>query len=378
MLDTVIRNGHVLDIKNGIDEVADIGISGRSIKTVGDLSACEAGQSIDASGCYVVPGLIDFHAHAFYGISDFSMPAELALIPHGVTSMVDAGSAGTANFEGFYRDIVCRSILTIKSFIHITSLGQMTHRLNENCNPDLFDIERMKELCQKYKDQIIGIKLRQSRDIVGEYGLECLEKTIKLAGEVGLRVSVHITDSPGEVEDTLRMLRPGDIFCHVFHEKGKTILGEDGMVLPAVWEARKRGVLFELGHGSRNFSLKVAGQAIREGFLPDIVSSDLSLLSMNRPPAYSFTHIMTELLNLGMTFPEIIRRCTLEPAKLMKEAQAGELGAGVPADLAVFRIEKRDVVLNDSFGNTAYGKQMIKPELTVKEGVVLHRQYDFI
>ena len=378
MLDTIIRNGHVLDIKNDIDQVMDIGIKGRAIAAAGNLSEYQCAQSIDASGCYVVPGLIDFHAHAFYGISDFSMPAELALIPHGVTAMVDAGSAGTSNFEGFYRDVVCRSILTMKSFIHITSLGQMTHRFNENCNPDLFDVDRMRELCHKYRDNIIGIKLRQGKDIVGGYGLKCLEKTIKVAEEVGLRISVHATDSPGETADTLGMLRPGDIYCHVFHEKGKTVLGNDEKVLPAVWEARKRGILFELGHGSRNFSIKVARQAIGEGFYPDIVSSDLRLLSMNRFPAYSFTQSMTELLNLGRGFPEIIRRCTVVPAKLMKEPQMGGLGIDAPADIAIFRIEDRNVEMKDSYGNTAYGLQMIKPELTVKEGVILHRQYDFI
>lgn len=377
-MDTVIRNGYVLDIKNGISHVADIGIKGRYIAAVGNLSDCQAAQVVDASGCYAVPGLIDFHAHAFYGISDFSMPAELALIPHGVTSMVDAGSAGTANFDGFYRDVVCRSLLSIKSFIHITGAGQMSHRFHEDCNPALFDEQKMVELCHRYRDNIIGIKLRQSRDIVGDYGLDCLEKTLKIAEKVGLRVSVHATDSPGEVEDTLRMLRPGDIFCHVFHEKGKTILGEDGNLRPAVWEARKRGVLFELGHGSRNFSIKVARKAISEGFLPDIVSSDLSLLSMNRHPTYSFTHIMTELLNLGMDFSEIIKRCTVVPAELMKSPQAGELGVGVPADIAVIRIEDRRVELTDSYGNMASGSCMVKPELTVKDGMILHRQYDFI
>ena len=377
-MDIVIRNGHVLDVKNGVDKITDIGIRGRYIAEIGDLSAVPCTETIDASGCYVVPGLIDFHAHAFYGISDFSMPADLALIPQGVTAMVDAGSAGTSNFEGFYRDVVCRSILTIKSFIHITSLGQMTHRFHEDCNPKLFDMDRMKELCAKYHDNIIGIKLRQSKDIVGEHGLCCLEKTLKTAEEVGLRVSVHATDSPGEVEDTLRMLRPGDIFCHVFHDKGNTILGDNGKVLPAVWEAAKRGVLFELGHGSRNFSIRVARQAISEGFLPDIISSDLSLLSLNRSPSYSFTHIMTELLNLGMDLPDMIKRCTILPAKLMKEQHMGELGIGVPADIAVFRIEDRNVNLKDSYGTAITGNQIIKPELTLKEGVILHRQYDFI
>ena len=378
MVQLLIKNGMLLDPSCGLRVQQDIAVQSGRITAVGNLLDESAEQVIDASGCYVTPGLIDFHAHAAYGISDFSMPADVIQIPNGVTSMVDAGSAGTADFEGFYRHNVVNSVLTIKSFLHVTATGQLTHCVNENPNPELFDRNRLLMLCEKYKGQIIGLKLRQSRDIVGDLGLRPLEETIKLADEVGLRVSVHATDSPGEVRDTLRLLRPGDIFCHMFHLKGKTILDAEDVVLPEVWEARKRGVLFELGHGAFNFSGKIATAAIQQGFLPDIVSSDLSLLSAYKAPTYSFSYILSELLNLGISFEEILRRCTQIPAALMNLEHDGFLKEGKIADLAILQITDHEIHYVDRYQNHYEGSKLIKTKATVKGGCMVYRAPDFL
>ena len=220
MFDLIIRNGHLMDPRCNLDKQADIGIKGRHIVDIGNLEGKECLQSVDAKGCLVVPGLIDFHAHAAYGISDFSMPADLVQIPSGVTSMVDAGSTGVTDFEAFYHRNIITSIMTVKSFLHVASEGQRTHLKYENPDPARYDLEKIKMLCETYKDNIIGLKLRQSRDIVGELGLKPLEGALLLGEEVGLRLSVHATDSPGDIRDTLSLLRPGDIFCHMYHQKG--------------------------------------------------------------------------------------------------------------------------------------------------------------
>lgn len=378
MFDIVIKNGHVLDTKRNLNAVMDIGINGRRISAIGNLQDCPSTQVIDASGCYVTPGIIDFHAHVFYRTSDFGMPADIALLPHGVTTVVDAGSSGASDFESFYCNYVQQSILTMKSFLHIASIGQLTQAYPENPDPKLYDLGRIKAVCEKYKDTIIGIKLRQSKNIVKELGLSCLQETIKIADAVGLRISVHASDSPGQVQETLDMLRPGDIFCHVFHQMGNTILDENGSILPEVWKARERGVLFEIAHGSMQFSGKIAKAAFQQGFLPDIVSSDLSLLSMYREPTYSFTYIMTELLNLGMPFQDIIKRCTEIPDNLLHMPSDGFIKESGIADLAVFRIHNRQMEFKDRYQNTFTGNQIIKPELTLKNGIIVHRAYDFL
>lgn len=377
MFDLIIRNGVLTDPRSGMKQKGDLAVKGRRIAAVGNLDNQDAARAIDASGCYVTPGLIDFHAHAAYGISDFSMPADVVQIPNGVTSMVDAGSTGAADFEGFYRHNIANSVMTIKSFINVATTGQLTHQINENPDPVLFDKERIGMLADKYKGQIIGLKLRQSQDIVGELGLKPLEGTVALGEELGLRVSVHITNSPGEVRETLERMRPGDLFCHMYHQKGKTILDESGRVLPEVWEARERGVLFELGHGAFNFSGKVAKAAIEQGFLPDVISSDLSMLSAFKAPTYSFTYILSELLNLGVSFEDILARCTDVPARLMGIEHDGFLKEGRVADIAILRIVEHSVHYHDRYDNLYEGNRLIKVEATIKEGVQLYRAYDF-
>ena len=378
MFDLIIRGGILLDPRSGLKQTGDLAVKGRHIAAVGDLTDQDSVRSIDARGCYVTPGLVDFHAHAAYGISDFALPADLVQIPNGVTSMVDAGSTGAADFEAFYRHNVVNSIMTIKSFLNVATIGQLTHQINENPDPAMFDIERIEMLAEKYKDQIIGLKLRQSKNIVGDLGLKPLEGSVVLGERLGLRLSVHITDSPGEVSETLDRLRPGDIFCHMYHQKGNTILDDNGKVLPEVWEARKKGVLFELGHGAFNFSGKIAKAAIDQGFLPDIISSDLSMLSVFKAPTYSFTYILSELLNLGMSFEDILKRCTDVPARLMGIDHDGFLKAGRLADIAILRIVEHPVHYHDRYDNLYEGEHLIKVESTIKEGTQLYRAYDFL
>ncbi len=377
MLDLKIKNGTVFDPGAGWKRNCDIGIAGGRITETGALDQEEAAREIDASGCLITPGLIDFHAHAAYGVSDFAMPADLIQIPNGVTSMTDAGSTGAANFEAFYRHNVVSSVLTIKSMLNVSSMGQVTHRFNENLEPENFDRDRIAMLCEKYKDQIIGLKLRQSRDIVGDLGLRPLEESVRLGDELGLRLSVHITDSPGEVKDTLDRMRPGDLFCHMFHQKGKTILDENGKVLPEIHEAREKGILFELGHGAFNFSGVVAKHAIDQGFLPDVISSDLSMLSACKAPTFGFGYIISELLNLGMTFEDILYRCTTVPAGLMGIRNTGFFDKGERADIAIMRIIDHPVHYQDRYGNRYEGTKLIKNEATIKDGIVLYRAFDF-
>lgn len=377
MLDLIIKNGRLLDPRSSLNKEGDLGIKGRKIAAAGELSGREALHVIDAKGCYVTPGLIDFHAHAAYGLSDFSMPADVVQLPNGVTSMVDAGSAGASDFEAFYRHNITASVLTIKSLLNVASIGQLSHRINENPDPALFEREKIQMLAEKYRGQIIGLKLRQSRDIVGKLGLKPLEGSVKLGEELGLRLSVHITDSPGEVCETLERLRPGDIFCHMYHQKGNTILDERGKILPELWKARERGVLFELGHGAFNFSGKVAKAAIEQGFLPDIISSDLSLLSAFKAPTYSFSYIISELLNLGMKFEDIVARCTDIPGRLMGIEHDGFLKVGRIADLAILRIVDHPVHYHDRYDNLYEGDRLIKVEATIKEGMQVYRAYDF-
>jgi predicted amidohydrolase len=231
--------------------------------------------------------------------------------------------------------------------------------------------------CEKYKDNIVALKLRQSKNIVKELGLRPLKAATEIARAAGLRLVVHVTDSPGTIQETADLLSPGDVFCHLCHNTGTTILDERGKIRPEVFEMQERGILLDMAHGSRNFSLKIARRAISEGLLPDIISSDLSAFSMNRWPAFGFTYILSELLALGMSFPDLIKRCTQDAAKLINRSGTGFIQENAVADIAIFRIVEQDIEFVDVYGDSQRGKAFVKCEMTFKNGIPMFRQFDF-
>lgn len=378
MYDLLIQNALLLDAATNRFQPGALAVAAGKIAALGRVAPAEAAVCVDANQAFATPGFIDFHAHVHHRGHEFSMPAELAEFPSGVTTVVDAGSVGVGGYEGFYRHTVCASMMRIKAFLHVSGIGQMKNPALENCDPALFDAPAIQRLCRRHADTIIGLKVKQNRAAVREHGFAPLRRAVEIAGDCGLRVSVHASDPPGDIALLLALLRPGDIFCHMYHGQGSGILDANGEVRPEALEARARGVLFEVAHGSMQFSCAVARRAIGRGFLPDILSSDLSLLSWNKPPAYSFSHVASVLLNLGMTLEDVCRCCIAAPAALLGEAGVGRLEVGAPADLAVWRVAERPFRYLDRHGDGFDGDRLIKTEMTVRAGTVVYRAFDFI
>lgn len=384
MLDILIKNGMVVDPLTGRISIRDVGIRQGRIADLAKEPETEAGglpactDMVDATGCYVTPGIIDFHAHLYTDGTERGVYVDSTCFPNGVTTAVDAGSAGVANFPLFYQTIVASSKVRVLSDLNLCSLGLGTVSYPENIDPATVDVEKIKYYYHKYRDNIKGLKLRQTRNISGEFGLEPLKLLRKLADELGAYIVVHVTDSPGEVKETLELLKEGDIFCHVFHGKGKTILDEKGKILPEVWEARQRGVLFDAAHGGNQFSNRVAREAIDQGFLPDFITSDISLKTMYRPPLYHMGMVMSKFLNLGIDMEHLLPIVTSAPAgKLGLEGEIGTLCPGACADIAILKILKKDVGFGDSHGEMLHGDKLIKTQMTIREGVTVFRQVDF-
>lgn len=378
MLDILIKNGIVTDGAAGNSRMGDLGIRAGRIVDLSREKDLESVEVVDASGCYVVPGIIDFHAHLYTDGTERGVYVDSTYFPSGVTTAVDGGSAGVANFPLFYQTVAASSKVRVLSDLNLCSLGLGTVSYPENIDPETVDVEKIKYCYRKYGDNIQALKLRQTRNISREFGLEPLRLMRKIADELGAYIVVHVTDSPGEVRETLELLREGDVFCHVFHGKGKTILDDRGKVLPEVWEARRRGVLFDAAHGGNQFSHRVALAALEQGFLPDFITSDISLKTMYRSPLYSMGMVMSKFLNMGIGMERLIATVTRVPAeKLGLGGQIGTLAPGACADVAVLKVISKEVAFCDSHGVRMQGNKLIKTQMTIREGVPVFRQIDF-
>lgn len=376
-IDMLIKNGRVVDPYQNLDRIQDVLVLNGKIIPSPAGEVVEAAQEIDAAGCIVTPGLIDFHNHIFGGGSDLCISADAALLPSGVTAGVDAGSAGSANYELFLANMLMQKI-RFKSFLHVCPTGLGTTQFHEVLKPEAWDKHKIIALFEKYKDFLIGLKIRTSKSIVGSLGLGPVQKTIEIANEIGCPVCVHTTEGPTPVEDLLAMLRPGDIFCHVFHGTGETVL-KDGKLKEGVKEARERGIIFDAANGSNHFAFATAEAALAEGFFPDVISTDLTVKTLFKPPVYSLPYTLAKYLALGCNLSDVISAATHVPARLMEmEGKIGTLAYGAYADIAIFKLAEQKVTFVDTFKQTRQGNKMLLPQMTVVNGQILFRQLDFL
>lgn len=370
--DILIKNGLVIDPFQGTKQVQAVAIKGQKIIAAQD--DMEANQVIDAAGCIVSPGLIDFHGHFSDFTSDLGANAEMICFPTGVTTIVDGGTTGAATYLGF-RSRTMASKLHTFALLHINPSGISTIAYHETQDPRYCDAGKMKDYMDAYRDQLIGLKVRLSRELVGDMGLEPLRYLRNLADEIGCPVGVHTSNPPCSVEELLCYFRPGDMFFHVFQGRGTTIIGEDGHVLPAVWEAQKNGVLFDAANGKNHFAFKTAEAALADGFLPDIISTDMSALNaFSRDRVFSLPFVMSKYLMLGLDVEKILRCVVLNPARaLSMERELGSLLPGTTADIAIHRVISCRTRFEDTLGEERFGEQVFRTEMTICKGVIVFR-----
>lgn len=373
-----------MDPYTAVDEIKDVVIQNtRIIDPQGEMVECD--HVIDATGCIVTPGLVDFHTHIFYEGSGTCIRPDF-MISQGTTAAVDAGSAGTVTYESFYKSVIAQSAVRIKSFLTTYSGGQLDFKLCEDFNPDLINFTRMERVIDQYRDNILGLKIRISKGVVPEdKGLEYLKRVVELAEELdaklgtALRVCVHTTNSPIAAGELADCLRPGDIFCHCFQGTGNTIVTEDGQIAPRILEARKRGVIFDAANGRGNFSLETARRALKAGFAPDIISTDLTLDKFNIPPyAKNLLTVMAKYMTLGMDFMDVLKAVTAVPAGIMgMEGRIGTLKPGAYADLVILRQKHINFVQKDVRNEELACDTLLVPQLTMCAGEINFCQTDF-
>lgn len=374
-LDFYIKNGHVLDPYTKKDEICDIGIIGNKIVDVPDYFECD--KVIDAEGCFVFPGLIDFHTHIFHSGSNVSVRPDY-LLSTGVTSTVDAGTAGPVNFESFYLNEISNSQIRIKSFLNVWGCGQLDFNIIENFDSTQFNANKIKKIVEKYKENILGLKIRMSEGVAKDK--EALDFTIKLAEELNISVCVHVSKPLYLLSEMVGQLRKGDIFCHVYQNVGKdNIFDNEGEIKKEILEARKRGVIFDAANGKMNFNIEICKNAIKKNFLPDIISSDwLSDKYNYSAHAKSLTYILAKYLELGIPLMEVMEKVTSNPAKLMNmQDKIGTLKEGAYADIAIFKIINKEVKHLDFDNNEFTTNKLFVPQMVFSNGEIAFCQADF-
>ncbi|MDY2984993.1 MAG: amidohydrolase family protein [Synergistes jonesii] len=375
-VDILIKNGHVVDPSQNIDKQTNLSIKNGKIYEVGDCSSAESKLTFDADGMFIVPGFIDFHSHIYKSASDFCAAPDSFSFACGTTTMVDAGSAGTANYEGF-RTYASTQLTRIKSLLNVCPTGLGTLKYHENVDPKIWDRQKIKSIYDAHRDNFIGLKIRQSAYVVNNMGLAPLEEAIKLSKEVDCRVVVHVTDPPCEQYKIADMLRKDDVFCHVFQGTGKTVI-ENGKVHPCIKAARERGVLFDASNGMGHFNFEVAEKALSDGFLPDILSTDITVNSLYKDYVVALPHLMSKYLYLGVSLYDTVKMVTQNPAKAMyMQDKIGTLKAGAEADVVIFQLKEMNVSFKDTQGNIRTGSKMIVPKMTLQGGEIRFRSFDY-
>lgn len=365
--DLLLKGGQVIDSKNNLSARRDVAIAQGKIAAIAPfIPAAKAYKVIDVTGCYVTPGLIDIHAH-FFGTPATGLHPDSHTLRSGVTTAIDAGGSGWRSFPQFKETVIARATTRVLAWLNIVG-GGMAGRAGEQDANDM-NPTKAAETARQYRDLIVGFKTAHYD------GPEwtAVERAVEAGTLAGLPVMVDFGTFRSErpfQELVLKKLRPGDIYTHLFLAP-VPLLNEQNRVLPYLFEAQRRGVLFDVGHGQGSFLFRQAVPAVRQGFLPDTISTDLHLGGMNAGMK-DLLNVMSKLLNIGMTLEDVIRRATWHPARAIHREELGHLSVGAPADIAVLRVEKGDFGFVDVYKARMKGTRRLVCELTLRDGLVVY------
>lgn len=369
--DLLLKGGHVIDPKNKIDGRMDVAIAGGKIARVAaEIPASSAKKVADVRGLYVTPGLLDIHVHVYAGTGLAAITGDSSVYPDGfsfrsgVTTMVDAGSSGWRNFEDFQQRVIARAQTRVLALLNICGVGMAPKGEND---PADMDADAAASMARKHPEVIVGFKVAHypRADWLD------VDRAVKAGSATGLPVMVDFgmvggdRNLPKLLEEKLR---PGDIYTHCFSGRRAELLPE-GTLNPAMAAGRRRGVLFDVGHGGGSFYWFVAAPAFREKFYPDTVSTDLHTGSMNAGMK-DLTNVMSKILNLGAPLPEVIRMVTWAAAQAIRRPQLGHLDTGAEADVTVLKVESGRFGFLDAAGALNPGGRRFVAEMTIRAGTV--------
>jgi dihydroorotase len=371
--DLLIKGGRVIDPAQALSDERDVAVAGGKIARLDrDIPAREARQVLDARGKIVAPGLIDVHVHVYDGVAPLGIPADPNCIAKGVTTVLDAGSAGAHTFPGLRKYVINVVETRVFAALNISVVGQSTLS-EDNENGELLDLRYADprlaiRTIERNRDVILGVKVRLSRNIAGDHDLAALRLAREAADAVRMPVMAHIGSTHSPLKDILALLSKGDVITHSFHGRDNGILDGRGRVLPEVRAAVERGVHLDVGHGRASFSFDVAEKALRQELLPGTISSDVHQFNVHGP-VYDLVTTLSKFLHLGLSLEAVIERSATNPARTFAfPSGLGTLRAGAEADVAVLSVTEGNFDLTDAQGETRVGHRKLVPVATVKSG----------
>lgn len=388
MYDIMIKNGTVIDhSQREISVKRDIYIKDGLIVNIDhDPKRSNAKKIIDASGCFIVPGLIDSHFHAYEGGNSVgAIYPDVVCPPSGVTTVIDAGTSGPLNFKAFYSDAIVRSKTQVKALLHPSALGVLWPLLEEPEDPDQFDTRHILELFDAYPNVLVGLKIRCHKNATTKHGSKPIEKAVEIANIIEREghkcsVTMHFGELSENVslKEILECLRPGDTFSHFYEPCNTPIYNQSGEIERSIWEARKRGVLFDAAMATSHFSLKNIHIIHKENFFPDIISTDMVSANAYIEPCFSLPYCMSLFLNEGMAFEDVIKSVTYTPAKAFGIlGDAGTLKERTRANIAVISKKEDHRIFRDRHEGTSTWNEVIVPVATIRNGQVVYQQISY-
>jgi dihydroorotase len=377
--DLVIRGGEVLDPSQKLRARRDVGIRNAVIAALEpEIADSRAKQILDARGKLVLPGLVDMHAHVYPQVSVLGLPAD-ELAPYtATTTYVSAGDAGANTFSALKHYIAAQARSRIYAFVHISSIGLSGFPVGEMLNLDYADVDLAAKTLAENPEIVLGIKVRETLEVVGTNGIEPLKRAVQAcerSGVRGARVMCHIGNAPGDLSALLDTLRPGDILTHAYSSTGNNTV-QNGKLIAAALTAKKRGVIIDVGHGGASFDYTVAEPAIQQGLVPDTIGSDIHAVSGNTPGMPYLPWVMSKFLNMGFSLEQVVAMATSAPAKVIGRLEKlGTLAIGAPADVSILELVEGPVEFVDTRKNTRKGDKYLKPVATVRAGRPFGRPY---
>lgn len=374
----VLQSGRVIDPVAGRDGILDIRVRDGKIDAIGVDLAIDGAAVIDVKDHIVTPGLIDVHLHLMKGLGAFGVDPDIFGVGSGVTTVVDAGSAGHTLLNVFRNYVTDNAKTRVLNYINLSTLGGVSGPgYSILADPRLIDEAKIEQAVEANRDIIVGIKIMATGGALGAQGLKPLERARKLGDALKLPLLVHIGESwtkdtePVHVGDVLKYLRAGDIVTHMFTVHPGGLLDGNGKLWPQVRDAKASGVLMDVGHGLHNLNFDVARKVLDQGLHPDGVSTD-GHRGNRAGPVYDLPTTMAKLMALGFSLNQVIEMATINAAKLLGRAgKLGTLEIDHPAELSVLKVEERDWKAVDSQKGTIPAHQAITPVYAIR-GEMIH------